>query len=191
MARSSRLLSHSSTRWKATQWKPRPLPPLENAPPSPKREEETGDPVASEPPLALGKPDLARKVKGGARGAAVAGSGSYEALQLWLVLVTLGVSLAIAVGVALVYSLGVAANYLLGAVVGVVYLRMLGRGVAELGKSRNRLGVTRLALFVGLIILATQVKSLQILPIFLGFMTYKVTLLIHLVQTLTRSSSSV
>lgn len=62
----------------------------------------------------------------------------------------------------------VAANYLLGAIVGVVYLRMLGRGVAELGKSRSRLGVTRLALFVGLIVLATQVKSLQILPIFWG-----------------------
>lgn len=191
MARSSRLLSHSAARWKATQWKPRPLPPLEHAPLSPKQEGETRDPVRSESSPALGKPDLPGNVKSGAKQAAVAGGGSYEALQLWLALVTLGVSLAIAVGVALVYSLGVAANYLLGAVVGVVYLRMLGRGVAELGKSRNRLGVTRLALFVGLIILATQVKSLQILPIFLGFMTYKVTLLIHLVQTLTRSSSSV
>jgi ATP synthase protein I len=139
----------------------------------------------------LGEPKAAGKTKSRPGRAAAVGGGSYEALQLWLVLVTLGVSLAIAVGVALVYSLGVAANYLLGAVVGVVYLRMLGRGVAELGKSRNRLGVTRLALFVGLMILATQVKSLQILPIFLGFMTYKVTLLIHLVQTLTRSSSSV
>ncbi|MEN9225787.1 MAG: hypothetical protein Q6L60_03815 [Thermostichus sp. HHBFW_bins_43] len=105
-------------------------------------------------------------------------------------MVTLGVSLAIALCVALVYSVGIAANYLLGAVVGLVYLRMLGRGVAELGKSRNRLGVTRLALFVGLIVLATQVESLQVLPVFLGFITYKVTLLIHIVQTLTRSSSS-
>lgn len=85
---------------------------------------------------------------------------------------------------------GLPISFLSGAIVGVVYLRMLGRGVAELGKSRSRLGVTRLALFVGLIVLATQVKSLQILPIFLGFMTYKVTLLIYLVQTLTRLSSS-
>jgi ATP synthase protein I len=135
-----------------------------------------------QPSLAPGKADLREKATTAGR--------SYEALQLWLVLVTLGVSLAIAVGVALVYSPAVAANYLLGAIVGVVYLRMLGRGVAELGKSRSRLGVTRLALFVGLIVLATQVKSLQILPIFLGFMTYKVTLLIYLVQTLTRLSSS-
>jgi len=182
MARSSRLLSHSPARWKATSWKPKPLPPLEEAPPLPKQEGELGCQSASQPSPALGEAGSGKK-------AATAG-GSYEALQLWLVLVTLGVSLAIAVGVALVYSPGVAANYLLGAVVGVVYLRMLGRGVAELGKSRSRLGVTRLALFVGLIVLATQVKSLQILPIFLGFMTYKVTLLIHLFQTLTRSSSS-
>ncbi len=182
MARSSRLLSHSPARWKATPWKPKPLPPLEEAPPLPKQEGDLGCQSASQLSLAPGEASSGGK-------AATAG-GSYEALQLWLVLVTLGVSLAIAVGVALVYSPGVAANYLLGAVVGVVYLRMLGRGVAELGKSRSRLGVTRLALFVGLIVLATQVKSLQILPIFLGFMTYKVTLLIHLVQTLTRSSSS-
>jgi ATP synthase protein I len=67
---------------------------------------------------------------------------------------------------------------------------MLGRSVAELGKTRSRLGVTRLALFVGLMVLAAKVKSLQILPIFFGFMTYKVTLLIYLVQTLSRLSSS-
>ncbi len=182
MARSSRLLSHTPARWKATPWKPKPLPPLEEAPPPPQQEAGLGCQSALQPSLTPGEAGLGEKAKTAGR--------SYEALQLWLALVTLGVSLAIAAGVALVYSLAVAANYLLGAIVGVVYLRMLGRGVAELGKSRSRLGVTRLALFVGLIVLATQVKSLQILPIFLGFMTYKVTLLIYLVQTLTRLSSS-
>ncbi len=176
MPRSSGLLSHSPRRWKASQWKPRPLPPLEDVPLSQKGEEEEGCQGSLQPKTASGKR---------------AGEGkSYADLQLWLVLVTLGVSLAIALGVALVYSPGVAGNYLLGALAGVVYLRMLGRGVAELGKSRNRLGVMRLALFVGLMVLAAEVKSLQILPIFFGFMTYKITLLIHLVQTLSRLSSS-
>ncbi|MEN9221460.1 MAG: ATP synthase subunit I [Thermostichus sp. BF3_bins_97] len=182
MTRSPRLLSHSFSRWKATQWKPTPLPPLPEV--SVCLEGETGsDSQASVSDQSESNPDHPK--------ALTSGSGSYDQLQLWLVLVTLGVSLVIALCVAFVYSVGVAANYLLGALVGLVYLRMLSRGVAELGKSRNRLGVTRLALFVGLIVLATQVESLQVLPIFLGFITYKVTLLIHIVQTLTRSSSSV
>lgn len=181
MTRSSRLLSHSFSRWKVTQWKPTPLPPL----PEVSVRFETSTESDSKAAL-QGSPELDSSMPK----AMAPSKGSYVQLQLWLILVTLGVSLAIAVCVAFVYSFGVAANYLLGALVGLVYLRMLSRGVAELGKSRNRLGVTRLALFVGLIVLATQVESLQVLPIFLGFITYKVTLLIHIVQTLTRSSSS-
>ncbi|MFQ3613271.1 MAG: hypothetical protein SNJ68_06105 [Cyanobacteriota bacterium] len=181
MTRSPRLLSHSFSRWKATQWKPTPLPPLPEV--SARSENSTeSDSKAAVQELPERAPSMPKAMD--------PSKGSYAQLQLWLVGVTLGVSLAIAVSVAFVYSFAVAANYLLGALVGLVYLRMLSRGVGELGKSRNRLGVTRLALFVGLIVLATQVESLQVLPIFLGFMTYKVTLLIHIVQTLTRSSSS-
>lgn len=175
MSPSFRLLSHSPSRWKAAQWKPRPLPPLEDVPLSQNDGEERGCQASLQPEPTSREGTVGR---------------SYAALQLWLALVTLSVSLAIALGLALVYSPGVAGNYLLGAMVGVVYLRMLGRSVAELGKTRSRLGVTRLALFVGLMVLAAKVKSLQILPIFFGFMTYKVTLLIYLVQTLSRLSSS-
>ncbi|MFQ3584371.1 MAG: ATP synthase subunit I [Cyanobacteriota bacterium] len=181
MTRSPRLLSHSFSRWKATQWKPTPLPPL------PEVSARSGDSTESDSKVVV--QDLPEPTPSVPK-AMDPSKGSYAQLQLWLVGVTLAVSLAIALCVAFVYSVAVAANYLLGALVGLVYLRMLSRGVAELGKSRNRLGVTRLALFVGLIVLATQVESLQVLPIFLGFMTYKVTLLIHIVQTLTRSSSS-
>ncbi|MGQ9837265.1 MAG: hypothetical protein ACUVRV_04690 [Cyanobacteriota bacterium] len=185
MARSLRLLSHGFNRWKATQWKPTPLPPLPEVSTRSENSSESStesDSKAVVQELAKQAPSMPKAMD--------PSKGSYVQLQLWLILVTLGLSLVIAVCLAFVYSVAVAANYLLGALVGSVYLRMLARGVAELGKSRNRLGVTRLALFVGLIVLATQVESLQVLPIFLGFMTYKVTLLIHLIQTLTRSSSS-
>ncbi|MDX2270750.1 MAG: hypothetical protein NW237_02205 [Cyanobacteriota bacterium] len=117
-------------------------------------------------------------------------SGEYARLHEWLMLTTLGMSLAIALCVAFAYSWSVAANYGLGAIGGVIYLRMLGHGVAQLGKTRSRLGVSRFAVFVGLILLATQLESLQILPVFLGFITYKATLLIYLFQTLFRSSRS-
>ncbi len=181
MTRSSRLLFQSVSRRKATQWKPRPLPPLPEAAVSSGGSPEANAKVAvQEVPEQRSHLPNVRDPK----------RGSYAQLQEWLIGVTLALSLAIAACVAVVYSWAVASNYLLGALVGVVYLRMLSRGVAELGKSRSRLGSTRLAVFAGLIIVAARVDSLQVLPIFLGFMTYKLTLLIHLVQTLTRSSSS-
>ena len=114
----------------------------------------------------------------------------FHQTQERLFLATLGLSVVIAGGVALTYTPSIAANYLLGAIGGVVYLRMLGRSVARLGKGSDRLGVARLAVFVGLILLATQLDSLQVLPIFFGFLSYKLTLLLYLLQLLTRPSRS-
>ncbi|MEL6139151.1 MAG: ATP synthase subunit I [Cyanobacteria bacterium J06628_6] len=75
------------------------------------------------------------------------------------------------------YSLQTALNYLIGACTGVVYLRMLAKNVAELGRARSKMGSGRLALFIGLIVLSTQWSQLEIMPVFLGFMTYKATLM--------------
>lgn len=81
------------------------------------------------------------------------------------------------------YSLNIALNYLIGASTGVVYLRMLARDVARLGREKQRLSQTRLALLIGLILLASQWNQLRILPIFLGFLTYKAALIIYVVRT--------
>ncbi len=113
-------------------------------------------------------------------------SGEYERLQHWLQLTTLALSLVASLCVAVVYSPPVAANYALGAIGGIIYLRLLGRGVADLGKGRKQLGLSRLAVFIGLIIVASRMDSLQILPIFFGFISYKFTLLLHLLQILFR-----
>ncbi len=114
----------------------------------------------------------------------------FHQTQDWLLLATLGLSVVIAGGVAFAYTPSIAANYLLGAIGGVIYLRLLGRSVSRLGKGSDRLGVARLAVFVGLILLATQLDSLQVLPIFFGFLSYKLTLLLYLLQLLTRPSRS-
>ncbi len=113
----------------------------------------------------------------------------YEALKLRLFTLTLILSGLIFVAVVTFYGLNVALNYLLGACTGVVYLKMLAKSVDQLGGQTKRLGYSRLGIFIILIIVATRLKQLQILPIFLGFLTYKVAILVYLAQDLMRSPS--
>jgi ATP synthase protein I len=112
-------------------------------------------------------------------------SSMQEFYQLFqgLLSITLGLTGIIFICVWIFYSLNTALNYLLGAVAGMVYLKMLARDVEQLGQEKKRLSKTRLALFIGVIVVATQVRQLQVLPIFLGFLTYKATLIVYTIQT--------
>ena len=101
-----------------------------------------------------------------------------------LLLGTLALTLIIFIGVWIFYSLNIALNYLIGACTGVVYLRMLAKDVERLGREKGRLSKTRLALLIGLILLASRWNQLQIMPIFLGFLTYNAALIIYVIRTL-------
>jgi ATP synthase protein I len=107
----------------------------------------------------------------------------YFQLQKQLYLVTLAISGAVIASLWYLYSRDLALNYLIGAIVGTVYLRMMARDVGRLGRTKVRLGNGRMALFIGLMVIATQVQQLQILPTFFGFMTYKVAILVHVLLT--------
>jgi ATP synthase protein I len=65
----------------------------------------------------------------------------------------------------------------------VVYLRMLAKNVANLGRGQSKISSSRLALFIGLILVATQWQQLEIVPVFLGFLTYKVALIAYVLWT--------
>jgi ATP synthase protein I len=120
-------------------------------------------------------------------------SSMQEFYQLYqeLLMITLALTAVIFVSVWVSYSLNIALNYLLGACAGLLYLRMLAKDVERLGREKQQLSKTRLALLIALILLASRWNQLQILPIFLGFLTYKATLIIYVVRVAFISDSTI
>jgi len=109
--------------------------------------------------------------------------GEFFRLQWELVITASVLTLIIFVFTYGFYTLNTALNYLVGALAGILYLRLLARHVEQLGRQRQKLGQTRLAIFIGLIVVASQLDQLEILPIFLGFLTYKASLIIYVLRT--------
>ena len=107
----------------------------------------------------------------------------YYQLQRTLMLLSIVFTGITFICVWIFYSLHLALNYLLGAFVGIIYLRMLGREVENVGTSQQKLGNKGLILFAATIIVASQWQTLYIVPVFLGFLTYKVAIVAYTIQS--------
>ncbi|NJM71446.1 MAG: ATP synthase subunit I [Scytonema sp. RU_4_4] len=112
-----------------------------------------------------------------------------EFYQLYqgLLLITLVLTGIIFISVWIFYSLNIALSYLLGACTGLVYLRMLAKDVERLSPEKQWLSKTRFALLVVVFLLASRWNQLQVMPVVLGFLTYKATLAIYLVREQSKS----
>ncbi len=107
----------------------------------------------------------------------------YYRLQLDLIRLTVVFGAVIFPCVWFAYSPNTALNYLVGAITGIVYLRMLARSVGKIGREAPKSNSGRLAILVGVLVAATQWEQLSVLPIFLGFLTYKAALIAFVIWT--------
>ncbi len=114
----------------------------------------------------------------------------FYQLRRELVWITLGLTTIAFPCVWAIYTLNIALNYLLGGLTGAVYLRLLAKNVEQLGSESAAVGKSHIAVFVGVMIFATQLKQLHVLPVFLGFLTFKATLLIYTLRILMATDSS-
>ena len=107
----------------------------------------------------------------------------YYKLQQDLLILTVAFGAVIFPFVVWAYSLNTALSYLIGASTGVVYLRMLARSVGKIGRESPKSNSGRLAILIGVLVVATQWQQLSVLPVFLGFLTYKAALIAFVLWT--------
>ncbi len=84
------------------------------------------------------------------------------------------------------YSLPIALDYLLGTCAGAVYFRMLGKNVSRIGRQQKNSSIGRLAVFAGVMIVALRWDQLEVIPVFLGFLTYKAAIIAFILWTVVK-----
>jgi ATP synthase protein I len=81
--------------------------------------------------------------------------------------------------VALTLGMSAAFSALLGGFCGLLYLVLLSRSVSRLGVNSKSVGKVQLLVPIVLVLTATKVPQLQLLPALLGFLLYKPALLVQ------------
>jgi len=113
---------------------------------------------------------------------------TYETIKAQVLGIMLILSAVIALTTALIYGINVGISYGVGACCGIVYFRMLAKSIDRLGGEGRGFGSPRLAIFIGVMIVALRWEKLAVLPVFLGFVTYKGAILLYAIRDLIRSS---
>jgi ATP synthase protein I len=105
--------------------------------------------------------------------------GEYRRLQRRLLLAT-STATALAVPFTAWWFDGpTALSLLVGGLAGLLYLRLLARSVSRLGGDRKSVGKIQLLVPVVLVLAASRIPALEILPALLGFLLYKPALIVQ------------
>jgi len=107
-------------------------------------------------------------------------SDEYAQLQMRIFWVTIFLS-AIAGGISSIFfDLLTTCSLLVGAFCGVLYLRLLARGIGKLGKSKRQVGKIQLIVPVLLVVASSKLPQLELIPALLGFVLYKPSLILQM-----------
>lgn len=104
---------------------------------------------------------------------------SYHRLRRRLLAATTAAAALAVPVVALTLGWSAALSTLLGAFGGLLYLVLLSRSVSRLGVASKSVGKVQLLVPIVLVLTATKIPQLQLLPALLGFLLYKPALLVQ------------
>ncbi|MBC8123661.1 MAG: ATP synthase subunit I [Gemmatimonadaceae bacterium] len=109
----------------------------------------------------------------------------YAALKRRLYITTLAIAGVVFTTVAIAYPINIALSYLLGMAGGLLYFRLLARSVDRIGPGQgNPSSLARLGVFVAVMLIAAKLETLEFIPTFLGFLTFKAAILLDTLRTL-------
>lgn len=112
-------------------------------------------------------------------GAAVDGMDDFLRLQRRLLTITLCLAAGAVPITALVFDRSAAFSLAIGALGALLYLRLLARSVSRLGENSRSVGKVQLLVPIVLVLAASRLPQLSILPVFLGFLLYKPAVIIQ------------
>jgi ATP synthase protein I len=103
----------------------------------------------------------------------------FQRLQRRLQLITLCLAAGAVLITALVTDRSNAISLAVGAAGSLLYLRLLGRSVSRIGENSRSVGKSQLLVPIVLVLAASRLPQLSILPVFLGFLLYKPAVIIQ------------
>jgi len=103
----------------------------------------------------------------------------YTQLQLRIFRMTLIFTAFAVIAIGILIDFQAAMSLLVGALAGILYLRLLARGIGKLGKDSMSPSKIQLLVPVVLVISASRFSQLELLPALLGFLLYKISLIVQ------------
>jgi ATP synthase protein I len=107
------------------------------------------------------------------------GMEDYTRLQRRILLATLILSAFAVVVASFLFDRSTALSLAVGALAGMLYMRLLARSVARIGGDKRSVGKSQLLVPIVLVLAASRLPFLEIVPSLVGFLLYKPALILQ------------